>query len=153
VLEKREPPRAGFRVVRERSISGRVSTLAQSGKVCWYTVKRALNGVLNLRSEDLSLAPDLDDAAYLVLYVGVGSLVGGRGALGDNGVIGFKEFVLFADLGLLDNLYGASAVQHRRTELGPTIREIYERQLLAGGGFLDALEPELSDLIGMASVA
>jgi hypothetical protein len=74
------------------------------------TVKRALDRVLNLRSKDLSLAPYLNYAADLVLYVGVGALVGGRGAIGDDGVISLEELVLFADLGLLDDFCVASAV-------------------------------------------
>jgi hypothetical protein len=53
----------------------------------------------------LSLPPDLDDAADLVLQVRGRALVGSGGGFGDEGFVGTEKLLLLAHLGRLGDFF------------------------------------------------
>lgn len=78
------------------------------------TVDGALNVCLDRRGKDLSLAPDLYNAADLILHIGRRALVGGGGGISDDGLVGSKELLLFADLRRLGYFWACQRIMSRR---------------------------------------
>jgi hypothetical protein len=115
------------------------------------TVQRTLKFFQDLRAEDLSGAPDFEDAAHLGLDLGRGALVGVGAAVDDDGVKGLEEHLSLANPGLLEYLWVLLAGCMEGLEQRLTICKVDQGQLLAGSRFLDSLRPDGSDLVGMAS--
>ncbi len=101
----------GLQFCRRRGARGREQRAPERGLLGLLAraveiVYRLLDSVLNGIVEDLALAPDLDDAAELLLDVVGCAFVGCRCGFGDDGREGGDEFVLLARFRLLDDFVG-----------------------------------------------
>jgi hypothetical protein len=120
------------------------------------TIQLALNVLLNGLAEDLSLPPDFDDTADLVLQVRGRALVGSSGGFGDEGLVCAEELLLLAHLGRLGDFLPEGQLEAhsegRALPCGLTIGEVDQDELLVGGRLLDALQPDIGNALGMAPV-